>query len=85
MAEEEGAQILRDPVEAKQILIDPNFSLYSDPMFKREGGKKVGFIDLLRSRHFKAEPNAFTSKEISLHFPRGFEFFQLSCELCPAP
>ena len=39
------------PVEAKQNLIDPGFSLCSDPMFKRERGKYVGFIELLRWRH----------------------------------
>ena len=43
--------MLRDPVEAKQNLIDPGFSLYSHPMFKRERGKSVGFIELLRARY----------------------------------
>ena len=51
LAEEEGVQMLRDPVEAKQNLIDPGFSLCSDPIFKQERGKYVGFIELLRSRH----------------------------------
>ena len=51
LAEEECVQMLRDLVEAKQNLIDPGFSLYSDPIFKRERGKYVGFIELLRTRH----------------------------------
>ena len=53
LAEEDGVQMLRCPVEAKQNLIDPGFSLYSDPIFKRERGKYVRFIELPRTRHLK--------------------------------
>ena len=49
LAEEEGVQMLRDSVETMQNLIDSGFSLY--PIIKRERGKYVGFIELLRSRH----------------------------------
>ena len=47
LAEEEGVQMLRDPVDTKQNPTDPGFSLHSDPIFKRERGKYVGFV----SRH----------------------------------
>ena len=50
-AEEEGVQMLRDPVETKHNLQDPGFCLYSDPIFKREHWNYVGFIELLRPRH----------------------------------
>ena len=53
LAEEDGVQMLRGTVEAKQNLIDPGFSLYRDPIFKRERGKYVGFIELPRTRHLK--------------------------------
>ena len=51
LAEEDGVQMLRGTVKAKQNLIDPGFSLYSDPIFKRERGKYVRFIELPRTRH----------------------------------
>ena len=43
--------MLRDPVEARQNLLDPGFSPNSDPTLEREQEKYVGFIELLRSRH----------------------------------
>ena len=46
-----GCVACRFAEETRQDLVDPGCSLYSDPLFKREGGKYVGFVELLRSRH----------------------------------